>query len=66
MREGRYTGTFRMHHGREMGTGRADGPRGTHHTIREEDKVGWQEVEGEREEIGEQGIMGGQECGQRD
>ena len=51
-----------MHHGREMGTGRVDGPRGTHHTIRGEDKVGWQEVEGEREEIG----VCGQEYGQRD
>ena len=52
MRAGRYTETFRIHHRREMGTGRADGPRRTHHTIRGEDKVSWQEVEGEREKIG--------------
>jgi len=63
---GKYTGTFKMHHGRETGTGRADGPKGMHHTIKKGDKVAWQEVKGEREETGEQGTMGGQECRQRD
>ena len=56
---GKYTRTFRMHHGRETGTGKADGPKGMCHAIREEDKVGWQEVEGEREATGEQRTTGG-------
>jgi len=66
LRTGKYTGIFRTYCGREMGTGRADVPKGTHHTTREEVKVGWQEVKREREEIEEQRIMGGQGCEQRD
>jgi len=66
LRVGKYIGIFRMHHGREMGTGMVDGPKGTHHTTREKVKVGWKEVKREREEIGEQRTMGGQGCEQRD
>jgi hypothetical protein len=60
LRMGKYTKTSQMHHGREMETGKMDEPKGMCHAIKEEDKVGWQEVEGEREETGEQGTMGGQ------
>jgi len=42
-----------------------DGPKETHHAIREEDKAGWWEVEGEREATGEQETIGGQKHRQR-
>ena len=40
-----------------MGTGRADGPRGTHYATKEENKGDWQKGKEEREETGEQGTM---------
>ena len=55
----------RMPHGKEMGIGRADGPKETRHAIREENKASWWEFKGKREATGEQETMGGQECRQR-